>query len=41
MGQYQLYRGEEYGIILKGKLKGFIGDQVVVLEDGWNRGLEK
>ncbi|HEA69102.1 MAG TPA: cupin domain-containing protein [Desulfobacterales bacterium] len=34
MGQYQLYRGEECGIILKGKLKGFIGDQVVVLEEG-------
>lgn len=28
------HRGEECGVILKGKLKGFIGDQVVVLEEG-------
>jgi len=28
------HRGEECGVILKGKLKGFIGDQVVVLKEG-------
>ncbi len=28
------HRGEECGVILKGKLKGFIGDEVVVLEEG-------
>lgn len=28
------HRGEECGVILKGKLKGFIGDEIVVLEEG-------
>ena len=28
------HRGEECGVILEGKMKGIIGDQVVVLEEG-------
>jgi transcriptional regulator with XRE-family HTH domain len=28
------HKGEECGVILKGKLMGFIGDEVVVLEEG-------
>ncbi|GAG68436.1 unnamed protein product [marine sediment metagenome] len=29
-----IHRGEECGVILEGKLKGIIGDEVVVLEEG-------
>jgi transcriptional regulator with XRE-family HTH domain len=28
------HKGQECGVILEGKLKGFIGDQIVVLEEG-------
>jgi len=30
------HRGEECGVILEGKLRGFIGDEVVVLEKGYS-----
>jgi transcriptional regulator with XRE-family HTH domain len=38
-GETYSHEGEECGVLLEGRVKGIIGDQTVILDAGWMRGI--